>query len=65
MKSEKRYTVKEIAGYEQVSDKLVYDWIKLGYIQCSRMPSKKKQGRIIIFQKDYDAFKELFNKRKD
>ena len=35
---EKKFTVKEIAGIEQVSESLVYDWVKLGYLQAERMP---------------------------
>ena len=59
---DKKYTVKEIAGIEQVSESLVYDWVKLGYLQVERTPSKKQQGRISITQKAYNDFKELLKK---
>lgn len=59
---DKKYTVKEVAGLEQVSESLVYDWVKIGYLQVERTPSRKQQGRIIITQKAYDDFKELFKK---
>ena len=59
---EKIYTVKEIAGLEHVSESLVYDWVKLGYLQAERTPSKKQQGRISITEKAYKDFKELFKK---
>lgn len=59
---EKKYTVKEIAGIEQVSENLVYYWVKLGYLQVERMPSKKQQGRIIITESAYEDFKSLFKK---
>lgn len=59
---EKKYTVKEIAGLEQVSESLVYDWVKLGYLQAERTPSKKQQGRISITERAYRDFKELFKK---
>lgn len=62
MDKHKKWTVKEIASLEQVSESLVYDWVKLGYLQAIRMPSQKRQGRIIITDKAYSDFKELFKK---
>ena len=58
---DKKYTVKEIAGLEQVSESLVYDWVKLGYLQAERTPSKKQQGRISITQKAYRDFGYIFS----
>lgn len=58
--SNKTYTVKEIAHMEKVSESLVYDWVKLGYLVIIRTPSMKGQGRIIITESAYEDFKNLF-----